>query len=54
MPDRLIEFHACYEALRAQPLSLYGDDPVCDSPAIRRRIGEIIAEAANQSLKGSW
>jgi len=54
MPDRLIEFRACYEALRAQPLPPYADDPFYDLAVIRRRIGAIIAEAANQSLKSGW
>lgn len=54
MPNRLIEFGACYEALRTQPLALYEEDPLCGSPAIRRRIGEIIAGAANPLLKSSY
>jgi hypothetical protein len=53
MPNRLIEFGACYEALRTQPLALYEEDPLCGSPAIRRRIGEIIAGAANPLLKAA-
>jgi hypothetical protein len=54
MPNRLVEFRACYEALRTQPLSLYGDEPFCDSPGIRRRVGEIIAGGANDLLKSSY
>ena len=54
MPNRLVEFRACYEALLTRPLFLYEDDPLCDSPAIRRRVGEIIAGGANQLLKSSY
>jgi hypothetical protein len=51
MPNRLVEFRACYDALKATPLLAYEIDPFFDLPVIRQRIGRIIAEAANPSLK---
>jgi hypothetical protein len=51
MPNRLIEFRACYAALKEKPLPAYELDPLFDRPVVRQRIGRIIAEAANPSLK---
>jgi uncharacterized protein YndB with AHSA1/START domain len=51
MPNRLIEFRACYAALKEKPLPTYALDPFFDRPVIWQRIGRIIAEAANPSLK---
>jgi hypothetical protein len=51
MPNRLIEFCACYEVLREKPLPSYEEDPFFNLPVIRQRIGQIISEAADPSLK---
>jgi hypothetical protein len=50
MPNRLIEYCACYEALREKPLLAYGDDPLFNTPAVRHRIGRIISESLDRSL----
>ena len=53
-PDR--DFLAGYEVLRShlhsnEPLPPYELDPVFDDPVIRRRIGELIAQAADAYLR---
>ena len=60
MPRRLgnsdRDFLAGYEFLRShlrsnEPLPPYELDPIFDDPLIRRRIGELIAQAADAFLR---
>lgn len=53
MPNRLIEFCACYEALREEPLPPYEDeeDRSIRITGIRYRVGRIISESVNHSLR---
>ncbi len=55
MPHRLIDsdrdFCAGYEVLREEPLPPYERDPFFDDLLIWQRIGQLIAEAMDPSLK---
>jgi hypothetical protein len=53
MPNRLIEFCPCYEALREEPLPPYEDeeDRSIRITGIRYRVGRIISESVNHSLR---
>jgi hypothetical protein len=46
------DFLAGYDVLRShEPLPPYELDPLFDDPVIRRRIGELIAQAADAYLR---
>jgi hypothetical protein len=54
MPNQLIEFCACYEALRQEPLPQYGESLCINITGVRYRVGRIISESVDHSLRRAY